>query len=77
MLQAIALSLQDSVGFLDVRGSSPLQISGVHLTNAAPSKSPATYTLDTATDKRKENPPIQNDSGKRKRKKSVRIDHGW
>ncbi|KAK6142944.1 hypothetical protein DH2020_023292 [Rehmannia glutinosa] len=44
LMQAIALSLQDSAGFLDIRTS----------------------------DKRKEKPHIQNDSGKRKRKKS-----GW
>ncbi|KAI3449095.1 hypothetical protein Pfo_005760 [Paulownia fortunei] len=70
LMQAIALSLQDSVGFLDVKSSSPPQNSDAHLRNTASFKTPATDTIDTASDKRKENPYIQNDSGKRKRKKS-------
>lgn len=72
MMQAIALSLQDSAGILDVRGSSPPQTSGVLPMKTAASKSPATYTSDTTIGKRKENIRIQNDSG-RKRKKLVCI----
>ncbi|KAL8542781.1 hypothetical protein ACS0TY_003605 [Phlomoides rotata] len=70
LLQAIALSLQDSARVLDVRDSSSRQTSGAHPMNNAASKSPATYTSDATTDKRKDNLRIQNDSG-RKRKKMI------
>ncbi|KAL0411498.1 UNVERIFIED_CONTAM: hypothetical protein Slati_3739500 [Sesamum latifolium] len=69
--QAIALSLQDSAGFLDVKSSSPKN-SGAHLKKTTSSKIPATHTTDTAGDKRKESSCIQDDSGKRKRKKPGR-----
>lgn len=72
MMQAIALSLQDSAGVLDVKGNSPLQTSGARPMNSATSKSPATYTSDATADKKKDNSRIQNDSG-RKRKKLVCI----
>ncbi|KAL0339288.1 UNVERIFIED_CONTAM: hypothetical protein Sangu_1450900 [Sesamum angustifolium] len=67
LMQAIALSLQDSAGFLDVKSSS--KNSGAHLKKTTSSKIPATHTTDTASDKRKESSCIQDDPGKRKRKK--------
>ncbi|KAL0373334.1 UNVERIFIED_CONTAM: hypothetical protein Sradi_3249100 [Sesamum radiatum] len=68
LMQAIALSLKDSTGFLDVKSSSS-KSSGAHLKKPTSSKTPATHTIDTASDKRKESSCIQDDSGKRKRKK--------
>ncbi|KAK4383880.1 hypothetical protein Sango_2739300 [Sesamum angolense] len=67
LMQAIALSLQDSAGFLDVKSSA--KNSGAHLKKTTSSKIPATHTTDTASDKRKESSCIQDDPGKRKRKK--------
>ncbi|KAL2251510.1 UNVERIFIED_CONTAM: hypothetical protein Sindi_2273300 [Sesamum indicum] len=70
LMQAIALSLQDSAGFLDVKSSSPNPVA--HLKKTTSSKTPATHTIDTASDKRKESSCIQDDSGTRKRKKPGR-----
>ncbi|PIN10751.1 hypothetical protein CDL12_16650 [Handroanthus impetiginosus] len=66
LMQAIALSLQDSAGFLDVRSSSP-QISDAHPRNIA-----SKHAKDTASDERKESPYTPDDLGKRKRKKPGR-----
>ncbi|KAK4416025.1 hypothetical protein Salat_2709900 [Sesamum alatum] len=73
LMQAIALSLQDSAGFLDVKSSSPPKNSGARLNKSTSSKTPATHAIDTASDKRKDSSCIQDDdSGKRKRKKPGR-----
>lgn len=63
-MQAIALSLQDSAGFLDV-------------VNHGPSKSSRTHVKDCNVDERKEISHIKEDTGKRKRKKPVRLGLDW
>ncbi|KAL2511465.1 calmodulin-related [Abeliophyllum distichum] len=56
LMQAIALSLKDSAGFLDVPTS-------------APSQSPGAHAVDVIGNQKEGNPSIQEDVGKRKGKK--------
>ncbi|CAI9781600.1 unnamed protein product [Fraxinus pennsylvanica] len=56
LMQAIALSLKDSAGFLDVPTSAPSQSSGAH-------------AIDGIGNQKERNPNIQEDVEKRKRKK--------
>ncbi|XP_075476477.1 uncharacterized protein LOC142517871 isoform X2 [Primulina tabacum] len=69
LMQAIALSLQDSAGFLDVKSN--CLPSGANLRDNSPSTASGAIFIDSSSDKRNENLDLQDDSQKRKRKKPI------
>ncbi|XP_073122651.1 uncharacterized protein [Henckelia pumila] len=71
LMQAIALSLQDSAGFLDVKSNCFPKSSGANPRNNSPSTASGVIFTDSSSDKRNENLSVQNDSQKRKRKKPI------
>lgn len=71
LMQAIALSLQDSAGFLDVKSNCLPQSSGTNLRDNSPSTTSGKIFIDPSSDKRNENLYVQDDSKKRKRKKPI------
>ncbi|KZV49033.1 hypothetical protein F511_10984 [Dorcoceras hygrometricum] len=70
LMQAIALSLQDSAGFLDVKTNCPPQSSGANLRDSSAATASGTTFIDSS-DKRKENLYVPDDSRKRKRKEPI------
>ncbi|XP_073028403.1 uncharacterized protein [Primulina eburnea] len=71
LMQAIALSLQDSAGFLDVKSNCLPQSSGANLRDNSPSTASGAIFIDSSRDKINENLDLQDDSQKRKRKKPI------
>lgn len=74
-MQAIALSLQDSAGFLDVKSNCLPQSSGANLRDNSPSTVSGTICIDSSSDKRNKILYVQEDSQKRKRKKPVGVNY--